>query len=104
MSDTLITKTKNQVAHITLNRPKAFNSFNREMALAFQDALKNAAEDDAIRAILITGNGKAFSAGQDLKEVTDEKNNPGFKTILQEHYNHIIRLIRNTKLPIIAAV
>src|SRR5699024_8241459 len=62
------------------------------------------AEDDAIRAILITGNGKAFSAGQDLKEVTDEKNNPGFKTILQEHYNPIIRLIRNTKLPIIAAV
>src|SRR5699024_3728882 len=98
MSDTIITKTENQVAHITLNRPKAFNSFNREMALAFQDALKDAAENDDVRAILTTGNGKAFSAGQDLKEVTDENNNPGFKTILQEHYNPIIRLIRKTKL------
>ena len=73
MSKTISSEIKNKVAHITLNREKAFNSFNREMALEFQKALSKASQDHAVHAILITGAGKAFSAGQDLKEVTDEK-------------------------------
>src|SRR5699024_4159297 len=104
MENSIQTTTQNQVRHIILNRPKAFNSFNREMALALQKALKEAAENDDCRAILLTGNGKAFSAGQDLKEVIDPENNPGFKTILEEHYNPIIRLLRQIKKPILAAV
>jgi len=54
------------VARITLNRPDKFNSFNREMALELQAALKDAQRDENVRAIYITGEGKAFCAGQDL--------------------------------------
>lgn len=97
-------KVKNCVAHITFNREKALNSFNRNMALDFQKALKKSAKNPEVRAVLITGNGKAFSAGQDLKEVIDKDRNPGFKKILEEGYNPIIQLIRTLKKPIVAAV
>jgi 2-(1,2-epoxy-1,2-dihydrophenyl)acetyl-CoA isomerase len=95
---------ENKVAWITLNRPEVFNSFNREMALLLQKTLDNCNADAAIRAIVITGNGKAFCAGQDLKEVTDPELNPGFRKILEEHYNPIIQKIRTIEKPIIAAV
>jgi len=104
MSKSIQVEIKNQVAKLSLNRPEVFNSFNREMAFALQDALKDAAKNKEVRAILITGNGKAFCAGQDLKEVTDPDLNPGFKAILEEHYNPIIQLIRETAKPVIAAV
>ena len=61
------------VGKITLNRPEKYNSFVREMALALQDTLVKCESDDSIRCILITGAGKAFCAGQDLKEATDPK-------------------------------
>lgn len=92
------------VAHITLNRPKVFNSFNRALALGLQDALDQAAQDEHVRAIVLTGAGKAFCAGQDLKEVTSETENPGFKVLLEEHYAPIVRRIRNIEKPIVAAV
>jgi 2-(1,2-epoxy-1,2-dihydrophenyl)acetyl-CoA isomerase len=95
---------KDKIAFISLNRPSVFNSFNREMALLFQDVLTNCENNSDVRAIVIKGNGKAFCAGQDLKEVTDPKLNPGFKKILKEHYGPIIKQIRATKKPIIAAV
>lgn len=97
-------KIENKVAWITLNRPEVYNSFNREMALLLQEKLAICNDDDAIRAIVITGNGKAFCAGQDLKEVTSPDLNPGFKKILDEHYNPIILKIRSIEKPIIAAV
>lgn len=92
------------IATITLNRPKAFNSFNREMALAFQEALDDCRDDQSVRVVVVTGEGKAFCAGQDLKEVTDEKLNPGFKKILDEHYGPIIKKIRALEKPVVAAV
>ncbi|MGO2294782.1 MAG: enoyl-CoA hydratase-related protein [Psychroflexus halocasei] len=104
MNKNIQAEIKNQVALINLNRPDVFNSFNREMAFEMQDALKNAAQNTEVRAILITGNGKAFCAGQDLKEVTQPELNPGFKAILEEHYNPIIWLIREISKPIVAAV
>ena len=97
-------KIENNIAWIALNRPDVFNSFNREMALLLQDTLDNCANDSAVRAIVITGNGKAFCAGQDLKEVTSPELNPGFRKILEEHYNPIIQRIRTIEKPIIAAV
>ena len=103
MNSILIEIEKN-VAFITLNRPEVFNSFNREMALNFQDQLDACNENNEIRAIVITGSGKAFCAGQDLKEVSSPDINPGFKRILEEHYNPIVNRIRNIKKPIIAAV
>ena len=81
------------VGKITLNRPEKYNSFVREMALSFQNTLANCESDDSIRCILITGAGKAFCAGQDLKEAIDPQG-PGIEQIVREHYNPIIKRIR----------
>lgn len=96
-------KKEKEVVYIYLNRPEKFNSFNREMALELQSALKNSEQDESCRCIVISGNGKAFSAGQDLEEAIDP-NGPGISTIVTSHYNPIIELIREIKKPIIAAV
>ncbi|WP_108807394.1 enoyl-CoA hydratase-related protein [Aquimarina spinulae] len=95
---------ENGVARITLNRPDTFNSFNREMALLLQKTLDECNANDEVRAIMLIGNGKAFCAGQDLKEVTSPELNPGFRKILEEHYNPIISRIRTIEKPIVAAV
>lgn len=100
----ILSKVENKIGYINLNRPDVFNSFNREMALLLQDTLKSFEKNIDVRAIVITGNGKAFCAGQDLKEVTTPEINPGFRAILDEHYNPIIQLIRTIEKPIVAAV
>jgi 2-(1,2-epoxy-1,2-dihydrophenyl)acetyl-CoA isomerase len=104
MNNSILIKIENQVAYITLNRPEVFNSFNREMAFSFQSILDDCEHNNGVRSIVITGNGKAFCAGQDLKEVTSPELNPGFKKILEEHYNPIITRIKSINKPIIAAV
>lgn len=104
MDKSITTQIENKIATLTLNRPEVFNSFNREMALLLQDQLDSCEKNPEIRAIVITGSGKAFCAGQDLKEVTSPELNPGFKKILEEHYNPIISRIRKIEKPIIAAV
>ncbi|MCA0154325.1 enoyl-CoA hydratase-related protein [Winogradskyella vincentii] len=104
MNDSILLTIENKVAQINLNRPEVFNSFNREMALSLQGILDDCDSNPDVRAIVLTGNGKAFCAGQDLKEVTDPALNPGFKKILEEHYNPIITRIRSIKKPIIGAV
>jgi 2-(1,2-epoxy-1,2-dihydrophenyl)acetyl-CoA isomerase len=91
------------VLTLKLNRPSVFNSFNREMALALQEELKSASQNDEVRAIIIIGEGKAFCAGQDLAEATDP-NGPALQTIVKDHYNPIIELIRKIEKPIIAGV
>lgn len=100
----IVLEIQNGIAKITLNRPEAFNSFNREMALLLQKTLDECVTNSEIRAIVITGSGKAFCAGQDLKEVTSPELNPGFRKILEEHYNPIIDRIRTIEKPIVAAV
>lgn len=100
---TLKTSFKNGVLFISLNRPEVFNSFNKEMALELQRTLYDANLDDTIRSIVITGEGKAFCAGQDLVEATDP-NGPELQAIVREHYNPIIEKIRTIEKPIIAAV
>ena len=103
MSKSILLKIENKVAFITLNRPEVFNSFNREMALSLQGILDDCETNNDIRAIVITGSGKAFCAGQDLQEVTDP-NGPELTSIVRDHYNPIIERIRNIEKPIIAAV
>jgi len=103
-STTILTSVENGIAYVALNRPAVFNSFNREMALALQQTLKDCAENEAVRAIVLTGTGKAFCAGQDLKEVTTPELNPGFRKLLDEHYAPIITLLRTIEKPIVAAV
>lgn len=99
----LIQEIENKVCTLQFNRPEVFNSFNQEMAFALQNALKAAAENEEVRAIVLTGVGKAFCAGQDLAEATDP-NGPALQSIVKEHYNPIIELIRTIEKPIVAAV
>ncbi len=94
---------KDSIATITLNRPEKFNAFNREMAFALQEKLDQCEKNISVRCVVIIGNGKAFSAGQDLAEVVDPEG-PGMIKILSEHYNPIVSRIRNLSKPVIAAV
>ncbi|MFN0031904.1 MAG: enoyl-CoA hydratase-related protein [Flavobacteriales bacterium] len=103
MSNTIITRQENNVTWLWLNRPTVFNSFNREMAFALQQELDRCESDTEIRAVVLTGSGKAFCAGQDLAEASDP-NGPGLQKILSEHYNPIITRIRNLSKPVVAAV
>ncbi|MBL7942318.1 MAG: enoyl-CoA hydratase/isomerase family protein [Flavobacteriales bacterium] len=102
MSSILVSR-DGALAVLTLNRPEVFNSFNLAMSALLQEELDKCATDDSIRAIVITGQGKAFCAGQDLQEVTGPEN-PGFERILSEGYNPIINRIRKIEKPVIAAV
>jgi 2-(1,2-epoxy-1,2-dihydrophenyl)acetyl-CoA isomerase len=99
----ILRNVENGVLTLKLNRPTVFNSFNREMALALQKELKSASINDEVRAIIITGEGKAFCAGQDLAEATDP-NGPALQSIVKDHYNPIIELIRSIEKPIVAGV
>jgi 2-(1,2-epoxy-1,2-dihydrophenyl)acetyl-CoA isomerase len=97
------TISENGVLTIRLNRPEVFNSFNKEMAISLQNILDEAKNNELIRAIVLTGEGKAFCAGQDLAEATDP-NGPELQTIVRDHYNPIILKLRSIEKPIIAAV
>ncbi len=93
----------NGVCTLKLNRPEVFNSFNRNMAMQLQKELDECEMNDEVRAIVLTGEGKAFCAGQDLSEAVDPEG-PELRTIVKEHYNPIILRIRSIEKPVIAAV
>ena len=94
---------ESHICIIKFNRPKVFNSFNKEMALQFQETLDHCRDNKKIRALLITGEGKAFSAGQDLQEITDP-NGPVLTSIVRDHFNPIIERIRTIEKPVVCAV
>ncbi len=94
---------EDQVCIIKLNRPKVFNSFNKEMAFELQEILDNCEKNPAVRSILLTAEGKAFCAGQDLQELT-APDGPKLSDIVREHYNPIIKRIRSIEKPIVCAV
>jgi 2-(1,2-epoxy-1,2-dihydrophenyl)acetyl-CoA isomerase len=91
------------VCTLTFNRPQVFNSFNKEMALELQAALDNCAADEQVRVVVLTGEGRAFCAGQDLAEATNPQG-PALQEIVAKHYNPIILKIRALEKPVIAAV
>jgi 2-(1,2-epoxy-1,2-dihydrophenyl)acetyl-CoA isomerase len=93
----------NGVALITLNRPDKFNSFVRQMAFDLQARLDECEANSEVRAIYLTGEGKAFCAGQDLAEAIDPQQTELDK-IVEEHYNPIIERLRNIEKPIICGV
>lgn len=99
----ILTEHRNGVMQITLNRPEVYNSFNRTMALQMQASLNDAAANESVRAVVITGSGKAFCAGQDLAEAIDPEG-PGLERILAEHYNPIIQQIVGLPKPVVALV
>lgn len=93
---------ENQIGKISLNRPKAFNSFVIPMAKKLQAALDECENNAEVRAIYLTGEGRAFCAGEDLNEATDPNISMG--QIVDETYNPIIQRLRRIEKPIIAAV
>ncbi|HAD13907.1 MAG TPA: 2-(1,2-epoxy-1,2-dihydrophenyl)acetyl-CoA isomerase [Saprospirales bacterium] len=94
---------ENAVARITFNRPQVFNSMHHAMRMEILEALDICANDDGIRAVYITGTGKAFCAGEDLQEVTDP-NGPSLTEIIGTGYNPMVLKIRNLEKPVVAAV
>ncbi|GAA3682843.1 enoyl-CoA hydratase-related protein [Nonomuraea antimicrobica] len=93
------------VATITLDRPDAMNSLTAEVKEALLGALRRAASDRAVRAVLLTGSGRAFSAGQDLREHADNlEAGRGLANTVREHYNPIVELISTMAKPVVAAV
>ncbi|MCH8546154.1 MAG: enoyl-CoA hydratase/isomerase family protein, partial [Cryomorphaceae bacterium] len=103
MAEFITTSIEDGVCVITLNRPDKYHSFIKPMALALQDALDDAAQNESVRAVLLTATGKAFCAGQDLKEAT-EPGGPELTKIVSEHYNPIIFKMRNLPKPLVVGV
>jgi 2-(1,2-epoxy-1,2-dihydrophenyl)acetyl-CoA isomerase len=95
----LYTKEGNTLT-ITLNRPDVFNAFNDEQSYELQDALKAAKRDEEVRVVVLTGAGKAFCSGQDLKAIAGAEKR-SFIDSLHKRYNPIIREMRNMPKPII---
>jgi 2-(1,2-epoxy-1,2-dihydrophenyl)acetyl-CoA isomerase len=93
------------IATITLNRPEAFNALDMQLAREFHDAVVSCSEDEAVRAVLITGSGRAFCAGGDVKGFCEQIDTVGkhVKLLTSELHGAISRLVRMPK-PIITAV
>ncbi len=91
-SNTVLQTFEDGVLSLTLNRPEKLNAFNEEMHLALRAGLERAHRDDAVRAVLLTGAGRGFCAGQDLGHTLDT------------FYNPNVRLIRSLEKPVVCAV
>jgi 2-(1,2-epoxy-1,2-dihydrophenyl)acetyl-CoA isomerase len=102
--NTILFEKQNNIAIITLNRPKVFNSFNAEMRQELIAALDDCQADPSVRCVILTGEGRAFCAGQDLSEIVDKETAPSFESILDEGLNRIALKIRQLEKPVIAAV
>lgn len=88
------------VATITLNRPEVYNALNNEITFELQKAFKEVKKDEAVRTVVLTGEGKAFCSGQDLKAAQAEPNR-SFSDSIHKRYNPIIKAIRNLPKPVI---
>ncbi|MFI6443207.1 enoyl-CoA hydratase-related protein [Kitasatospora sp. NPDC050543] len=110
MSDSVLYELDGGLAVITINRPDAMNALDTPTKVALRDTVTAAAEDPAVRAVLLTGAGdKAFCVGQDLKEHlgllkrAEETGEGALKTVA-EHYNPLVRALAGMRKPTVAAV
>ena len=99
----ILHNTVNQIAEIKLNRPDVLNSFNFQMADEVLHALEKCNNDQNIRAIILSGIGRAFCAGQDLEEAT-KNDGPLINEIIDHTYNPLVKKIKSTKKPVICFV
>ncbi|MDX3798532.1 enoyl-CoA hydratase/isomerase family protein [Streptomyces sp. AK04-3B] len=107
MADTVLYEVSDGLATITLNRPEAMNALNIEAKVALRDAVRSAAADDAVRAVLLTAAGeRAFCVGQDLKEHIGllAAGSGEVMSTVKEHYNPIVRALTEAPKPVVAAV
>ncbi len=105
-SGTVLVAMDGGVLRLTLNRPEKLNSFNEEMHIALRAGLQRAHDDAAVRAVLLTGAGRGFSAGQDLGDRDPRKGGPApdLGHTLETFYNPTLRLIRSLEKPVVCAV
>jgi 2-(1,2-epoxy-1,2-dihydrophenyl)acetyl-CoA isomerase len=107
---TVTTRREGAAATITLDRPQALNAWTRQLGSELLAALREVADDDAVRAVRLTGAGRAFSSGADLKDITDMDDartpdgHPDVERLLHERYHPIITLVREMPKPVLAAV
>jgi 2-(1,2-epoxy-1,2-dihydrophenyl)acetyl-CoA isomerase len=106
--ETINVRLADGAATVELNRPEVLNAWNRQLGVDLLAALRDAAADDAVRAVVITGAGRAFSSGADLKDVSGGDSTPDgrpdvYRT-LTERYHPIMHTIREMPKPVVAAV
>jgi 2-(1,2-epoxy-1,2-dihydrophenyl)acetyl-CoA isomerase len=101
----IVLQTSNGIATITLNRPEAYNALDMQMAHEFHEAIVACSEDEAVRVVVITGSGKAFCAGGDVKGFGEKLNTIGahVKLLTTELHSAVSRMVRMLK-PTITAV
>jgi 2-(1,2-epoxy-1,2-dihydrophenyl)acetyl-CoA isomerase len=106
MSDTVLLERTGAVAVITLNRPDALNSLVVEMKTALLQAVESVRGDDAVRAVVLTGAGRAFCVGQDLREHAAllDAGDPAPLSTVREHYNPVVTALAEMGKPVVAAV
>lgn len=98
--ETILFEVNNGIATLTLNRPEVFNAFNEQQSADVLDALKKTERDKSIRVLVLTGAGKAFCSGQDLKSIAGAKNR-SLSDSLYKRYNPMIKAMRNLPVPVI---
>ena len=103
MTDGLRVEVDGPIATLTLDRPEALNALTVPVKVALRDALESIADDRAVRAVILTGAGRAFCAGQDLAE-REQPDAAPLEVEVRERYNPIIRALRSMGQPVIAAV
>ena len=105
MSDTIEFSRDAGVARVALNRPDKLNSFTRQMHAELREAIGECERDPAIRAVVITGNGRAFCAGQDLADLSFEPGNmTDLGALIHENFNPLIRRLQALPKPVVARV
>ncbi|HRG88973.1 MAG TPA: enoyl-CoA hydratase-related protein, partial [Chitinophagales bacterium] len=101
MYNTLLYTVENSICSITLNRPDVFNSFNEELSAEIIDALKKANKDETVRVVVLSGSGKAFCSGQDLKDIKGKLGERSLGESVLRRYNPMILGIREMNKPVI---
>src|SRR5438270_10784775 len=102
--ETIHWDTADAVARLTLNRPERFNAFNATMAADLLDALERAATDESVRALLLTGAGRGFLAGQDLRALGEVRAARKFSDYLSDTWNPVVSALWGLEKPTVAAV
>jgi len=107
MADPVLLDVENAVATITMNRPEAMNSLDVATKQELLEALRTVAGDPGVRCVVLTGSGRAFCVGQDLKqhiEILDSESSDQLFRTVEEHYNPIVIALAGMAKPVIAAV
>lgn len=105
MTDSVLTQLDENILHITLNRPEAYNAMNFELMKMLGEALSRAATDSNVKGVLLTGSGKAFCAGGDLKWISQQNQEAGSVLYqLAPQFHLSIIEIRRMEKPVVAAI